>query len=341
MDDLTTFFNDNLPFILAGGFFFWFFFLRGGDLSSKVASDLYLDKYTFDPRKRRGVIVEIRGRKSGFWGWLLGLIGLNRQSYIIVTEKEVRFHFTGISDQTTYTAPLNTVTCFLSGREKPVFRAIIGGVLIVGSILGMLSGFAISFLGLIIGGAFLLSYALTTQLTLAFSTGDLSANYGLNFRTKTRGGNKLTTETLDEMISHVNKVFRYAERQGEVKDIQDDLAYDDIMGTPETPAANAPMLEDLNIDIDDILNDLNDEDDMIEPINIEQAHEKGIQQGKQRDFQGAIGSFTIVINRAPVGSSLYLDALQKRASCYRQVGNEAGYQADRAEWKKYNNAGAN
>jgi len=335
-DDFTNFVNDNLPFVLVGGFFIWYLFLRGGagNAASKVVGGLYLDKYIFNRNKRRGIIVEIRGRKPGLMGWILSLFGLNRQSFIIVTDKEVRFHFTGISDTTTYVAPLNTVTCFLSGKDKPLGRAIIGGLLIFVGIAGLLTLPQAGLPFLIVGSLFILSYVFTTRLMLGFSTGDVTANYGLNFRTKTRGGDKLSAETLEEMINHINRVFRHAERQSEVKDVKDDIEYDEII--PQQPAklTQPSILHEL--DLSELLGESDDEPTLlIDDINLDQLYNDAMDHAREQRFQDAIANFTIVINRTEAGSGMHLDALRSRAMCHKHLGNASSYKADKAEWNKY------
>lgn len=317
-----------LPFIIGGAVLFWFFFLRGkASDGSDLVQDLYLDDFEFKPNKRimpDKLILELEGRRGGLWGWVLKKVGLNTQSYLKVTGRDVHFHFVTISSETTYVCPLDTVTCFLSGWQKPFRRLVIGGLLCVGGAIAIPIVGGIGFLSILFGVGFVISYLITKHLTLAFSTGELVNTYGLVFRMKTSGGKKLDAETLYRVVNYLNRILLHSKRQSEMEGLVETEQWGEheiAIDPDELIAGIENEFMDVGIETEDTL-------------PVDEALQLGKQKFKAGAFTDAIDLFTMVIKSTETHTEDHMNALRGRAKSYKETGQIAEYQAERIEYQR-------
>ncbi|MBN1565836.1 MAG: hypothetical protein JXA10_18480 [Anaerolineae bacterium] len=168
---------------------------------------LYVQKFEFHREVGPdGKIVEIEGRNKGLIGTILNALGIAEKSYLIITKTDVTFRFTNLGGTQHIVCPLDSITCSISGVTKPLSQLIWGLVAAIVGFFILVSGES-ALTGLLIGAVgvgLVVSYLITQNLTFLFSTGDIDGAAGLAFDASTAGGQRLTIESLLEIVEHVN-----------------------------------------------------------------------------------------------------------------------------------------
>ncbi len=160
--------------------------------------NLVLSKFEFDPHASQ-TVAELRGRPAGIIGFVLNLLGLSQQSFLVITREEVQFRFTSLSGVTYILCPLDTITSAYCGVSKPMWALWLGLILLPFVVAGVIPG--------LIGVVLLYHFYRTKFLTLTFSTGEMLATRGLDFAAFTKDGKQVKVEDLLEIVSYVNTVL--------------------------------------------------------------------------------------------------------------------------------------
>ena len=154
-------------FILVGGGL-----LRRGGL--RIAGPtLVLRSFTIDEAPSSNVLIDIVGRASGITAWLLTVIGLDAETTLKVTNKEVSFKSSSVAGQTNQVVPLPSVSSIHCGYSKSIGFLIIGAIIVLFSLvsgLGARDGGPVILVGLIIGGALLVAYYLSKKIVISIET---------------------------------------------------------------------------------------------------------------------------------------------------------------------------
>ena len=148
--------------------------LKGGNIQT-IGPTLVLRKFRVEFESSSGVFVEIVGRASGLTSWLLTILGLEEETYLLVTDKDIAFKSSSLFGQTNYVAPLSSVSSTHCGYSKPIGFLILGVIIIIGSITGGIGlygvyKYVVIFLGILIGLLFLFLYWLLKKMVISLQT---------------------------------------------------------------------------------------------------------------------------------------------------------------------------
>ena len=97
------------------------------------------------------VAIVIEGRPSGLIGWLLSTVGLDTRTTLTVTDGQVSFRAASLSGEINHLVPTTTVSSTHCGYSQPIWLLIVGGTILLLSILAALNGAGSA----LIGGVFL------------------------------------------------------------------------------------------------------------------------------------------------------------------------------------------
>lgn len=134
---------------------------------------LVLRKFIIEEDQSSNVLVDIVGRASGITAWLLTVIGLDAETSLKVTDKEVSFKSSSVSGQTHQVVPLPSVSSIHCGYSKSISYLILGAIVLLTSLFTVLDqggGGAFFLIGLIIGGVFLVAYYLSKKIVVSVET---------------------------------------------------------------------------------------------------------------------------------------------------------------------------
>jgi len=133
-------------------------FARSGGGIRILGPTLVLRRFKVDESSSEGILIDIAGRPSGVFGWLLTVIGLYGESNFRLAVKQISFETSSRFGQSHQVVPLTNVSSTHCGYSKPIGLLILGALFGIG---GVLSGFsgqtgsgAAALVFLIIGGHF-------------------------------------------------------------------------------------------------------------------------------------------------------------------------------------------
>lgn len=189
-----------------------------------MAQLIDLKRFDFTPHlDEHGRLLVIEGRKAGIIGAILDFLGISPRSSITVTNREVTFELADLSGIAYIVAPLDAITCSLSGVHKPLWQLFTGLLLVIGGLFYVrtaLNSNLWTFVTLI-GAVLIFFYIRTRHLTITFSTGDIGDVRGLAFNATSVGGKMINIETILEAIERINYLMVNSQSNN---DFDDDIA---------------------------------------------------------------------------------------------------------------------
>jgi hypothetical protein len=147
-------------------------------------STLVLKKFVLSPSFEEGNIVEIVGRKSGLFSWVLTIIGIYPESRLIVSRKELLFSYESLFGKSTILTTLKGgiahVRCDYS---KPLLTFIFAIFILIASIAGSIaaSTAGIFIIGLVVSVILFLIYHFNKSIAILVETRG-GTTYGLKFK---------------------------------------------------------------------------------------------------------------------------------------------------------------
>lgn len=174
-----------------------------------------IDKFNFNRRPKDGdLVLEISGTASGILSQILTFLGLNTRSFLKISRREVRFEFSNLGGTDHIVCPMDAITCSLCGVNKPLWRLLLGILLLGSGIYTVLfSGGGLSaIIAALVGGGLLYWYIASKDLMINFSTGDIGGLRGLAFSAATvnavidgvPASKQIDLELLLEVIEYIN-----------------------------------------------------------------------------------------------------------------------------------------
>ncbi len=145
----------------------------GGMGMQTFGPTLVLRKFFLADTASTGPIVDITGRASGVMAWVLTAIGLDAETSLRVTEKDVTFRSSSLFRQIYQVVPLPSVSSTHCGYIRPIAYLVLGGLALVGSIVSMLNGTASggsTVVGIGIGAGLLAAYSLSKKIVISLET---------------------------------------------------------------------------------------------------------------------------------------------------------------------------
>lgn len=210
-------FSDYIGYII-GFLIFMYLFGGGGKSQYFVLPTLLLQKFKSQSQPDEdGLVLNIIARQPGPVTKTLTFLGTGSISYLKVTAHEVRVISSRMSGSTHFSVPLSDIRATSCRVEKPAGRFFLALALlvalafkVVGDIASIdvpiVSGFNSTTMLVIavISGLLFLSYFMTTRLVIAFSTSEISRQYGLAFKPALSGEAKISFEQMLSSIEHIN-----------------------------------------------------------------------------------------------------------------------------------------
>lgn len=174
-----------------------------------------IDKFNFNRRPKDGdPVLEIEGSASGFLSQILTFLGLSTRSFLTITRREVSFKFSNLGGTDYIVCPMDAITCSLCGVNKPLWRLMLGILLLGGGVYTVLfSGGGLSaIVAALVGGGLLYWYVASKDLMINFSTGDIGGLRGLAFSAATvnavidgvPASKRIDLDLLLEVIEYIN-----------------------------------------------------------------------------------------------------------------------------------------
>ena len=177
---------------------------RGG--ISIVGPTLVLRRFNIDEGASAKVLVDIAGRAEGITAWLLTIVGIDAETSLKVTGKEVSFKSSSLFGQTHQVVPLPSVSSTHCGYSKPIGYLVIGVIFLIGGILTGLNqynGGLIIIIGVILGATFLLAYYLSKKIVISLETSG-GIVMGLSFKRSVIENVSIDMEQALKVIGIVN-----------------------------------------------------------------------------------------------------------------------------------------
>ena len=152
---------------------------RGGRGIRISGPTLVLRRFKIDEDPSATILVDIIGRPKGIIAWLLTIMGIDAETSLKVTGKELTFRSSSLFGQIHHVAPLPSISSTHCGYSKPIGYFIIGIIFILVGLLSAISPILWEFglygsrgltFGLIVGAIFLIAYWLSKKMTMVFET---------------------------------------------------------------------------------------------------------------------------------------------------------------------------
>lgn len=209
--------SDYIGYII-GFLIFMYLFGGGGKSQYFVLPTLLLQKFKSQSQPDEdGLVLDIIARQPGPVTKTLTFMGTGNLSYLKVTEHEVRVISSRFSGTSHFSVPLSDIRATSCRVEKPAGQFYLGLLLVavlalkvIGDIVSVdipvVSEFNSTTMLVIavITGLFFISYFMTTRLVIAFSTSEISRQYGLAFKPALTGEAKISFEQMLSSIEHIN-----------------------------------------------------------------------------------------------------------------------------------------
>ena len=129
----------------------------------------------FDVNSSGSPAVAIEGRASGFFAWLLTILGVDTLATLTVTDRQVLFKFASWSGESHHLVPTTQVSSTHCRYSQPIWLLLLGGVILLLSMLLALTNRSqnttqIFVAGLLVAGACGLIYLFRRKVEIAFET---------------------------------------------------------------------------------------------------------------------------------------------------------------------------
>lgn len=114
--------------------------------------------------------IEISGRAAGFIAWLLTTLGVDTESTLVISDREVVFRGTSLAGMTFHLVPLHEVSSTHCAYRQPIWLLVLGGgVVVVGLFAAAFQNGGAGALaaGIIGGGICVVIYVLQKDLSIA------------------------------------------------------------------------------------------------------------------------------------------------------------------------------
>lgn len=140
---------------------------------------LVLRRFHIDETPSANILVDIVGRPKGIIAWLLTILGIDAETSLKATDKEVTFRSSSLFGQIHHVAPLPSISSTHCGYSKPIGYLILGIIFILVGLLSSVSPVLWQFglygsrgliFGLVVGVVFLIAYWLSKKMTMVFET---------------------------------------------------------------------------------------------------------------------------------------------------------------------------
>ncbi|HGY55878.1 MAG TPA: hypothetical protein ENK44_09260 [Caldithrix abyssi] len=176
-------------------------FSRSGMGTRVSKATLVLREFTIHPTPSDGLIVKIAGRAAGFKGWLLTVTGIDAETVLAVSEKNISFTSSSLSGEIKRLIPLTNVSSTHCGYSKPILFLIIGTVFILLGIVGaIISKSPMPMIpNIILGIIFFVIYSFNKKILVSVETKG-GAVIGISFK-------RSLIENVDVNISEAKKAI--------------------------------------------------------------------------------------------------------------------------------------
>jgi hypothetical protein len=210
-----------LSFLFWAFILYYFFFRRR--TVQRLLPRLILQEYRFveDQTDPDGIVLELKARHPGIIALVMSWLGIANQSFLRVTNREVKVTVSGLFGTTHFVAPHTDITSAYGNLVKPLWQLQVGVVILAGVILSLVTGFgsvttfdrfgprtAPNWVALIIaaaiGGLFIFSYWRSRLLVVAYSTSEISNWYGMALKPTLMGSGNVTYETMLKSVLHIS-----------------------------------------------------------------------------------------------------------------------------------------
>lgn len=155
---------------------------RGGRDIYIAGPTLVLRKFEIDETPSANLLVDISGRPSGIIAWLLTTVGVDAETSLKSTDKEITFRSSSLFGQINRVVPLPSISSTHCGYSRPIGYLILGIIFILVGILstffpmsilwqfGLYGSRGLLLFSLVIGGVFLIAYWLSKKMTIFLET---------------------------------------------------------------------------------------------------------------------------------------------------------------------------
>jgi len=173
---------------------------RGGSGIRISGPTLVLRKFIVNETPSDSMFIYIEGRKSGLIAWLLTLAGIDEDTILQASDREVIFKSSSLFGSLHHVVPLPSISSAHCGYSNPMGYIILAVIFIIVGLWGAFLTFAsydtlwdlgmvhdpfpqlrILILGLVIGIVFLIVYWLSRKITMVIETSG-GMTLGLNFK---------------------------------------------------------------------------------------------------------------------------------------------------------------
>jgi hypothetical protein len=167
---------------------------------------LVLKKFEINQASSADKIIHIVGRKSGFFAFLLTILGLDATTSLRCTRDSVEYKSSSLFGETSVTIPLNQVTGIVGGYKKPIEMLIVAGISFWTSVvLGLIArnGFIFFSAGVVIPLILIIQYLYGKTMNLGVQNGGDKV-YGLEFKKGLIEGVAVDIQLVKDSINLLN-----------------------------------------------------------------------------------------------------------------------------------------
>lgn len=204
--------------------FVWWLARRGANRGEIAGSSLVLRKFLIDETPQAALVLDIAGRRSGLFAWLLTVVGFDAETSLKASSEEVEFRTASIFGKVHRVVPLSSVSSTQCGYTRPVGYIIVAGIILIlaifmkiGSLFDPYSGLPSStqdpilFVAVVIGVGCLLAYIFLKRLTVSLETSG-GTTLSISFRRSLIENVAVDIEKATKAIELLNR--RIVARQG-------------------------------------------------------------------------------------------------------------------------------
>lgn len=167
---------------------------------------LVLKKFQLNQSTSSDEVIVIVGRKSGFFAFLMTILGLDATTTFRCTRNRVEYKASSLFGETSITIPLNQVSGIIGGYTKPIELLIAAGTSFLTSVvfgLTQRSGFIFFIAGVIIPLILIGQYLYGKTMKLGVQNGGDKV-YGLEFKKGLIEGVDVDIQLVKEAIALLN-----------------------------------------------------------------------------------------------------------------------------------------
>lgn len=175
------------------------------------------------PKSETDDIINISGRASGLWSWLLTVVGIEAETTIKVTGREITFKSTSLFGQQHAIVALTSISSVHCGYLKPISFLIVAGVCALLGLSAWISGggFSSFIAGLFVGTIFAVLYWLLKKVEILVHTRG-SLPLGLVFKRSVIENVPVDIERAKIAIGIINNLIISSQNTGlKIQDIEE------------------------------------------------------------------------------------------------------------------------